>query len=157
MKSAYSVSWFTVSDVTRFGASGIVENCWRTMWSSSCLALISLISSLRGTIFDQRSRIITTLDVLEGNKVSPVKTEFSNWIKPQNLYYYRAAHPDIALEEKHYVMQNNYNAHNIYGWNIDGCYAYNILSKLHQITMVATAYSHNVKNSTLYGRTRFGS
>ncbi|KAF3627505.1 Protein trichome birefringence-like 19 [Capsicum annuum] len=42
-------------------------------------------------------------------------------------------------------MQNNYNANNMYEWNIDGCSEYNILSKLQQITMVATAYrtAHN--------------
>jgi hypothetical protein len=37
-------------------------------------------------------------------------------------------------------MQNNYNANNLYEWNIDGCYEYNILSKLQQMTIVATAY-----------------
>jgi hypothetical protein len=63
----------------------------------------------------------------------------------QKLYYPRATHPDIALEEKPLVMQNNYNANNIYEWNIDGCSEYNIMSKLHQMTMVATAYktTHN--------------
>jgi len=42
-------------------------------------------------------------------------------------------------------MQNNYNANNIYKWNIYACSEYNILSKLQQMTMVATAYrtSHN--------------
>jgi hypothetical protein len=35
-------------------------------------------------------------------------------------------------------MQNNYNANNIYEWNIDGYSEYNIMSKLQLMTMVAT-------------------
>ncbi|MCD9560353.1 hypothetical protein HAX54_018975 [Datura stramonium] len=53
-------------------------------------------------------------------EVGPVKAEFSNWRKPQKLYYPRATHPDVALEEKLNIMKNNYNANNIYEWNIDG-------------------------------------
>ncbi|PHT29466.1 hypothetical protein CQW23_30941 [Capsicum baccatum] len=62
-----------------------------------------------------------------------------NWQKPQKLYYPRATPSDVALEERPNLMQNNYNANNIYEWNIDGCSEYNILSKLQQMTMVSTA------------------
>jgi hypothetical protein len=42
-------------------------------------------------------------------------------------------------------MQNNYNANNIYQWHINSCSKCNILCKLQQMTMVATAYKtfHN--------------
>ncbi|KAG5577336.1 hypothetical protein H5410_057470, partial [Solanum commersonii] len=52
-------------------------------------------------------------------EVALVRFEYSNWPKSQKLYYSRATHPDIALEEMPNVMQNNYNANNIYEWNID--------------------------------------
>jgi hypothetical protein len=78
-------------------------------------------------------------------KIAPIRAGPSNWRQPQKLYYSRATHPDVALEEKLLIMQNNYNGNNIYEWNIDGCSEYNIMYKLQQMTMVATAYktSHN--------------
>ncbi|PHT81380.1 hypothetical protein T459_14395 [Capsicum annuum] len=63
-------------------------------------------------------------------EIVPFKTESSNWQKPQKFYYPRATSPNVALEEGPTIMQNNYNANNIYEWNIDGFSKYNILSKL---------------------------
>uniref|UniRef100_A0A3Q7H7D6 DUF7746 domain-containing protein n=1 Tax=Solanum lycopersicum TaxID=4081 RepID=A0A3Q7H7D6_SOLLC len=78
-------------------------------------------------------------------KVAPVRSEHSNWLKPQKLYYSRASHLDISLKEKSNVMYNKYNAKNIYERNIDTFSEYNILSILQQIKMVVSAYrtSHN--------------
>ncbi|PHU08602.1 hypothetical protein BC332_20462 [Capsicum chinense] len=47
-------------------------------------------------------------------EIAPIKTESSNWQKPQKLYYPKATPPDVALEERPNVMSNNYKANNIY-------------------------------------------
>lgn len=68
------------------------------------------------------------------------QNQITNWKYPQKLYYSRATYPDILLEEKSNILQNSYNANNIYEWSIDGISEYNILTILQQMTMVATAY-----------------
>lgn len=64
----------------------------------------------------------------------------NNWKQPQQLYYSRITYPDIGLEENSNILQNAYNVNNICEWKIDGQIEYNIMTKLEQMTMVASVY-----------------
>ena len=55
-------------------------------------------------------------------------------------HYPRPTFPDMQFEEINQYTQASYTSGTIYEWNIDGMIEYNILTKLHEMTMVSTTY-----------------
>ncbi|QHO56759.1 uncharacterized protein DS421_3g76470 [Arachis hypogaea] len=76
-------------------------------------------------------------------KVSPIitnsPTKWKDLTKPSAYGYNRVSAPDLALEERELGFVN-FNANNVYEWNIDGKMEYNIMILLQHMTMVGTAY-----------------
>ena len=75
-----------------------------------------------------------------GDRISPHLRYKHDNIAAKSIYYSVVTYPDVLLKEKLNIMQNSYNANNIYEWNIDGDFEYNILTILQQMTMVAKTY-----------------
>ena len=47
--------------------------------------------------------------------------KITNWSSyPRKMYYPRPTLPDLVLEERGQIIQNQYSANTIYEWNIDG-------------------------------------
>ena len=71
----------------------------------------------------------------EIEQINKLKT----WHKRSKFFYQRPTPPDLQFEERQ-QKQNNYNNCDIYSWNIDGPFEYEILVVLRQMQMAVTAY-----------------
>lgn len=58
----------------------------------------------------------------------------------EKYYYPRPTLPDMFLEERNNLRQNQYSVNAIYEWNIDGLTEYQIMNLVQEIIMVNTAY-----------------